>query len=225
MDKIQIIEKLFSYLLEYSYLLLPIFYLIVRGKRNPILVSLMLYGILFYLFLHFYYDIPKNFRKAQQSLYTTLEYIFFAYLLWAQIQKIKFKKIIVLFSILFVIFEILHFFLSRPQRVDSIPVGIETILILIYVFIYFHQSFSENRTTYIYNDPGFWIVVGILLYLGCNFFFTILANQLSIEYWYWTFIPEIIKNILFAVSIVLYKKKSTNNNGMKSSKVPYLDMI
>ena len=225
MDKIQIIEKLFSYLLEYSYLLLPVCFLISRAKKNVLLISFLLYGIVFYFLLHFFYYIPKSYRQLQQSIYTFLEYSFFAYILWYNIKNIKLRKFILLFSIFFFCFQIIHFFVSQLQRVDSIPVGIETILILIYVFIYFHQYFNENRTTYIYNDPGFWIVVGILIYLGCNFFFTILANQLSREYWYLTFIPEIIKNILFAISIVLYKKKSTDNNGMKSSKVPYLDMI
>ncbi len=225
MDKIQIIEKLFSYLLEYSYLLLPICFLISRAKKNILLISFLLYGIVFYFLLHFFYYIPKSYRQLQQSIYTFLEYSFFAYILWYNIKNIKLRKFIVLFSILFFCFQIIHFFVSQLQRVDSIPVGIETILILIYVFIYFHQYFNENRTTYIYNDPGFWIVVGILIYLGCNFFFTILANQLSREYWYLTYIPEIIKNILFAISIILYKNKSNDNNGMKSSKVPFLDMI
>ena len=225
MDKIQIIEKLFSYLLEYSYLLLPICFFIGRLKKNSLIISLFIYGLVFYSLLHFFYYVPKNYGKLYQSTYTFLEYSFFAYILWYHIKSVKIRKIIPILSFLFLCFQTIHYLKTGIQRIDSIPVGIETILILIYVFIYFHQSFNENRTTYIYNDPGFWIVVGILIYLGCSFFFNILANQLSKEYWYLTYIPEIIKNILFAVSIVLYKKKSIDINGIKSSKVPYLDMI
>ena len=105
------------------------------------------------------------------------------------------------------------------------PVGIETILILVYTFIYFQQYFNENRTTYIYNDPNFWIIVGILIYLGSSFFFNILANEVSKDYWHLTFIPEIIKNVLFSLSIILYKDKLNDNNKIKSANVPYLDLI
>ena len=225
MDKIQIIEKLFSYLLEYSYLLLPVCFLLSKAKKNHIILSLLAYGLVFYFFLSFYYAVPKEYRKLEQTIYTTLEYSFFAYIFWVNIKQSNLKKIIFLFSILFFCFQIIYFFISQEQRIDSVPVGIETVLILIYIFIYFHQYFNENRTTYIYNDPGFWIVVGILIYLGCNFFFTILANQVSKEYWYLTYIPEIIKNILFAVSIIIYKNKPSDSKAMKTSNVPFLDMI
>lgn len=224
MGKIQIIEKLFSYILVYSYLLLPLFFIFCRVKKSPIAISLLLYGIIFYLFLDFYFDIPKSFRKIQQTVYTLLEYSFFAYFFWFFIKQIKLRKIILLLSFLFLCFQIFYFFGSKLQRVDSIPVGIETILILTYTFIYFQQYFTDSKTTFVYNDPSFWIVVGILIYLGSSFFFNILANDLSQEYWYWTYIPEIIKNILFAISIIIISNKSKNSL-MKSSSIPNLDMI
>ncbi|MCY7310015.1 MAG: hypothetical protein LH619_04485, partial [Chitinophagaceae bacterium] len=177
------------------------------------------------LFLHFYFDIPKSLRKLQQTVYTFLEYSFFTYIFWINIRHVKLRKVILLFSFLFLCFEIFYFLLSENQRIDSVPVGIETILILIYTFIYFQQYFNENRTTYIYNDPNFWIVVGILIYLTSSFFFNILANQVSKEYWYVTFIPEIIKNILFSISIIKYKEQIKSNSKNKSSDVPYLDLI
>lgn len=225
MDKIQIIEKLFSYILEYSYLVLPLCFFFSRAKKCPLIISILIYGLIFFSLLHFYYDIPKSYRKIQQTIYTFLEYAFFAYIFWFNIKQLRFKKIILIFSFLFLCFEIIYFFLSKPQRIDSVPVGIETILMLLFSFIYFHQYFNENRTTYIYNDPNFWIVVGILIYLCSSFFFNILANQVSNEYWYFTFIPEIIKNILFSLSIIKYKDTSKENSTIKSSNVPYLDLI
>jgi hypothetical protein len=224
LDKIQVIEKLFSYILVYSYLLLPLFFLFCRAKKNPIVICLLVYGIIFYLFLNFYFDIPKSFRKIQQTVYTFLEYSFFAYLFWFYIKQIRLRKIILLLSFLFLCFQVFYFFESKLQRVDSIPVGIETILILTYTFIYFQQYFTDSTTTYVYNDPSFWIVVGILIYLGSSFFFNILANDLSQEYWYWTYIPEIIKNILFAISIIIISNKPRNSLP-KSSSIPNLDMI
>ena len=160
-------------------------------------ISLLVYGVVFCLFLNFYFEIPKTYRKLEQTVYTYLEYSFFTFFFWINIKQARFRKTILLVSFFFLCFQIIYFFVSKLQRVDSVPVGIETILILIYIFIYFQQFFSTNRTSYIYNDPSFWIVVGVLIYLGSSFFFNILANQLSKDYWHLTYIPEIIKNIFF----------------------------
>ena len=225
MDKIQIIEKLFSYILEYSYILIPLGLIFSKSKQNRLVISLVVYGIAFFLILHYYYDFPKSYRKLQQTIFTFLEYSFFTYAFWLNIKHAKFRKVMLVFSFLFVCFQIFYFVSADTQRVDSIPVGIETILILIYAFVYFQQYFNENRTTYIHNDPNFWIVVGILIYLGSSFFFNILANQISKDYWHFTFVPDIIKNVLFFVSVVKYKAPMKANGKIDASKVPYLDMI
>lgn len=76
-----------------------------------------------------------------------------------------------------------------------------------------------------YNNPGFWIAVGILIYLGGSFFFYILTNHIPREQIYkyklLTYIAEIIKNILFAVALLMYLRKRPEND--KKVKVPNLD--
>ncbi len=229
MDKIQIIEKLFSYILESSYLLIPLCFFFSKVKNKALPITLLFYGVAFFFFLHFYYDIPKDFRKIEQTVYTLLEYLFFSYIIWLITDNKKTRRLIFWLSILFLSFEIYYFLTSGPQRIDSIPVGIETILILFYSILYFINFFKENTQNYIYNDSSFWMIVGILLYLGSSFFFNILANHLSDEindnYWYLTFIPEIIKNILLSIGIIIYKGDSKDSLAKKPSTVPYLDMI
>lgn len=222
MDKIHIIEKLFSYLLLYSYLLLPLFFIFSRAKKSTIVVALLIYGVVFYLFLKFFFIIPITYRQLEQAVYTYLEYSFFSFFLFINLKKKLNRKIIILFSILFLCFQVVYYFVSSFQRIDSVPVGIETILVLVFIFLYFQEYFNTNNTTYIYSDPAFWVVVGVLIYLSSSFFFNILANHLPRDNWYLTFIPEIIKNILFSISIVLFKPKT---NAVNSSNVPYLDLI
>ncbi len=176
----------------------------------------------------FYYDFPKSYREIQQALYTFLEYSIFTYILWNAIKNKKFRKIILFLSLCFICFLIVFFVKAKPGRIDSIPVGVETILVFLFSFFYFKQIFNYNVTHYKYNDPNFLLVVGILLYLGSSFFFNILANNLSEqlnEYWYLTYIPEIIKNILFAIAITNYKYILKENAKDKNTSVPYLDMI
>ena len=115
-------------------------------------------------------------------------------------------------------------------RLDTIPIGVETILLFIYIFIFFYDTLRSTKQVDIYNNFGFWIAVGILLYLGVSFFFYILANDMLIDeidqYWVVTFIAEMIKNIMFCIAIIMYlpKKKNLPNQRLHQSQdsIPHL---
>lgn len=198
----------------YSFLLLPFFYLIGKPKRELIPIAIAIYGILFFLQLYYFYDIPKSYRRFQQVIYTSLEYLSFAFLIALSSKEIRTKKFIGLFSVLFILFQILYFSLSSHQKVDSIPIGIETILIFVFSTVYFIEIFKMEKSDVL--GPSFYIVVGILVYIGSNFFFNLLANVITQEqneqYWHFTYIPEIIKNIIFAVSILFINTKTKIKN-------------
>jgi hypothetical protein len=109
---------------------------------------------------------------------------------------------------------------SRPV-LDSIPIGIETILIFVFAFFYFFEQMNDTTDLFIYNKPSFWAVLGILLYLSGSFFIYIFANQITIKelgkYWIITNIASILKNILFAIAIYI----QANQSQKKSSKKNY----
>jgi len=71
----------------------------------------------------------------------------------------------------------------------------------------------------------FWIVCGIIFYLGGSFFFNILANHLTqavlSKYWFYSYSFDIIKNVLFAIAITLFAKQNRKN--IKEI-TPYLDI-
>jgi hypothetical protein len=68
----------------------------------------------------------------------------------------------------------------------------------------------------------FWISIGIFFYLAGSFFFNILANHLTSaeldQYWSYSYLFDVIKNILMTVGLLIYKQKK----GQKP--MPYLDM-
>lgn len=228
MGKIQIIEKLLSYTLLFSFLLLPLAFIFSKAKRDSIVIILSGYGIFFFLFLFYFYDFPISFRKYQQAIYTFLEYSVFTFIFWSIVKQPKIKMLIIGLSALFLLFHIYYLFSRISGRMDTIPVGIETILILFYTFFYFSYILRHGRSLNIYAEPTFLLVVGILLYLGSSFFFNILVNHLSQEqvdnYWHLTYIPEIIKNILFSIAIIRYHNKYDNSKA-KSTTIPNLDMV
>ena len=176
-----------------------------------------------------YEELPKGeTRQYAQSAYTFLEYAFFSYIFWYNLRSKPFKNLILILSILFIVFQIAFVTSTTHRRLDSIPVGIETILVFIYIFYFFYEFSKYIKDTFIYNHYPFWIAVGVMIYLGGSFFFYIMANHMTDaeidRYWELTYIGEIIKNILFAYAIFLFVRQK-KENGFKNKILPNLDMV
>lgn len=224
MEKSKYIEKLFQHIVIYSYLFLPLLFLLGKHKKRDSKI-IALYGIVFFLLLFFFYDIPRDYRKLYNYLFTFLEYIFFASLYFNNIINKKIKVFIIALSLLFVLFQVFHYTKTDNYRIDSIPIGVESILIFVYIFLFFLETLNQPNQGFIYLNHCFWVSVGILVYLGGSFFINILANTLSREefdkYWYLNYVADTIKTLLFAVALILLAKKP--NEKMTKTKIPFLD--
>lgn len=233
MEKSKIIEKLFYYIVTFSYLILPIsFFFIGTKKKEVIPIILYAYGIVCFAFLFlykFYYaDIPKLARPYYQTFYTFFEYVVFTSIFWIILKQKKFRNVILVCSTLFFVFQVLYVTGGRIKKLDSMPIGVEFILILIYI-IYFFYTFSRRLDSVsIYNHFAFWFSVGILIYLGGSFFFFILIEHLNENqintFGNFTFVAEIIKNILFVLALFIYVRNPFETK-KKSESIPFLDMI
>jgi hypothetical protein len=225
--KIQSIEKLFEHIVKYSYLLLPLTFLLTINKRSKDSYIIGVYGLVFFILLQLYWEVPQDLKKLYASFYTFCEYSFFSLLLYINISQKKLKNFIIVCSIGFFLFQIIYFLKVPFGRTDSISIGVESILIFVYIFLFFFEQFNNSKEKYIYNHPCFWICLGLLIYLGGSFFINILANHLSSEefddYWYLNYIADTIKTLLFVVAIFLFAKNSLKNHNPSS--IPYLDMI
>lgn len=176
-----------------------------------------------------YFELPKDLKKIHHTVYTSFEYVAFAFIFGYNIQNKKIRKLIFFVSILFLVFQLVFLLITGYTRLDSLSIGVETILILIYIFFFFYESAKTTNTQYIYNHYCFWIAVGILIYLGGSFFFYILFGQLTKEqvdtFGNLTFLAELIKNVLFALAVFMYKRYPMQNVNQKQEPVPFLDMI
>jgi len=230
LEKSKVIEKLFSYIVTYSYLILPLLFLVTKSTKKRDAKVLAIYGIVFWLLLFFYRDIPKEFRKiAYQPIYTSLEYLFFTALFYNNIESKKYKKAIIILSVLFIAFQIIYVLAIEKHRVDSISIGVESILIFIFIFLFFVERLNNTKGENIYSNHCFWIAAGLLFYLGGSFFINILASSFSDEefdkYFYFNYIADTIKTLLFAVALIFLSKKSNGILNETTSKLPYLDII
>lgn len=234
MEKSKIIENLFYYIVDFSYLILPIGLLFLKNrKKEKLPVILLIYGIVCFSFLLFYAsyrpDLSRTTRHYFKSSYTLFEYCIFAFIFWVTIKNKNLKKFIVLSSAGFFVFQVVYALTAKIQRLDSVPIGIETILVLIYIFLFFYEFSKNLNTLYVYNHYGFWIAVGILIYLGGSFFFYLSINQLSVEeidtFGNLTYLAEVIKNIFFALALFMYVRHPNEPTEKKPESVPFLDMI
>lgn len=117
-------------------------------------------------------------------------------------------------------------YLKSSIKFDTIPIAIETILVFIYIFFFFYDYFKNVFTEYIYNHYCFWLAIGTMIYLSGSFFLYILANHITEEqsdsFWFFTFIAETIKNIFFAVAVIIYSKQYSRQK-FSNQTIPYLD--
>ena len=218
-------------IVTYSYLLFPLLLLLIyKVKPKDLLIPLLaLYGIMFFCLIHFDSSIPRDIKKYHQAFYTFIEYAFFTGFIWMNIKSQTFKKFIAVVTILFLIFEIYFVTTTTLLRVDSTPVGIETILIFIYIFYFFFEFSKHSKDFFIYNHYTFWLSVGIMVYLGGSFFLNIFFNHLDKEaklrFANVSYVTEIIKNILFIIAAFIYTKFPINNSQKQTPKnIPNLDM-
>ena len=234
MEQIQIIEKLFYYIVTFSYLLIPISFFVSGSRKKGIIpLSLALYAIICccFLFLYDFFkdDIRKDLRPYFQTSYTFFEYAIFTLIFWVNIKHKRIRRMIVVASVLFFAFQLFYLLSGQVHRLDTVPIGIETILILTYILYFFYEFSKKLDNFYIYNHYGFWIAVGVLIYLGGSFFFFIEFNLLTkdqrLAFGNMTYLAEIIKNILFSLAIFIYARYSFKNSDRKKPSMPYLDMI
>lgn len=138
-----------------------------------------------------------------------------------------FKLMVLILSVFFFFFQIIYFFSDHKKRFDSIPIGIETILIFIFIFFFLYEQLKEVKNQPIYSHYFFWIAIGLFIYLGGSFFIYILANSITDEeinkYWFFTYVVEIIKNLLFAIAVLIYSRNPIKKN-LKQA-LPDLDFM
>jgi hypothetical protein len=208
-------------------LLPPLLFLILFQKIgwDKRILTLTCYCLLIFLLLFFGDLIP---RKILDPGYTLLEFSFFAALIFQQLKIKRQKILVVILSLAFCCFHIIYFISREKKGFDSIPIGIEAILIFVFIFLFFYEQLKDATSTPIYDNYFFWIAVGLFIYLGSSFFIYLTATTLHQkeidQYWFLTYITETIKNLLLTVAIYIYSR-NPNKTSQKPQNLPNLDFM
>lgn len=225
------IETLFYNILTYTYLLSPIlffrFWNKLRYEKSGFWITV--YSLTFFLLVLFEESIATSSfsKRLYYQSFTFFEYLFFTGVFWFAIKNLRVRKTILILSLMFSAFQIIYFLTEKFKRIDSIPIGIESILILIYIFYFFYEQLKEPKGKHLWENYCFWFATGILIYLSGSFFMNILANVMEkgeiVKYWFLTYIADIIKNIFLAIGMFVMAKQTPHYEKLKKN-LPYLDM-
>jgi hypothetical protein len=149
-------------------------------------------------------------RVTLYACFTFFEYVLFSFYLFLHIKNRGFKRFIIATSIPFCLFIVIYYLTVHYIVIDSVAIGIETILILIFSFYYLYTEMNDTSTLFIYNKPAFWIILGMVLPLAGSFFIFIAADFLprkEVEkYWSVTNVLTICKYIFFSIAILVHSR-------------------
>jgi len=201
--------------------LLPLFLFFLFFRRNN---ERDIRVILFYCLYSFVNDIViTHLNTTEQytltfillSAFTLIEYALFSYVLYINIKKAIFRKLILIISPFFIVFSIFQFLRSAGNGIDSISITVEYILLIIYCLFYFFDELIEPNATFIYATYKFWILVAILIYSTGTFFLFLQSSDLTPEEWNkWSIINHlctIAKTAFFSVAVIMRKEPQENH--------------
>jgi hypothetical protein len=158
--------------------------------------------------------------------FTLIEYLLFSLFIFSFTKNLFFRKLIIVLCILFSLALPTYYITTGQHFLDSVPIGVETIFILLFSFYYFYEQMNDIENHYIYNRFHFWIVTGMIIYLSGSFFIYIFANhvdrELLFKYWFLTYIFYVLKNILFIAGITIYGSSLSKHKPLKELH-PYLN--
>jgi len=217
-------SKIFQDISVYSPLL-PIFFFLLffaRNNRKDIWVV-----FIYSLFAFITDRLLLNFKSSEYprlsfsilSLFTIIEFTLFTIFIYFSLRSRKIKSSILIVSAIFVFFSIIFYFLKLGnEKFDSVSASIEAILILAFCILFLFDNINKEPS-FIYEKYEFWIIVGMLIYLGGVLFLFIFSSSFTKDekniYWNINYSLNIIKNILFAIAFFM-KKETTNNLTMQN---------
>lgn len=147
------------------------------------------------------------------SMFTLVEFTVFVLFIYNAIDKVAFRRIIIVSAIAFYAFLVgLYLLQNRGNAFDSLGASVEAILIVVYSMFYLFDQMNKPQVFFIYQEPNFWFVVAFIIYFSGTLFLFIQASNLGpqdlVNYWIINYFLNITKNILFAIAFSTRKSKT-----------------
>ena len=188
-----------------------------RKKQNwsTIILLYFIYCLLSDLFLD---QISKKFFQTEIvsfRIFTVVELICFSIIFYKINYSVRTKRTILLGSSLFFLSIIIDLLTNSIENFDSLPTGVESILILFYCILTLYEQISTGKP--LYSFPVLFAFSLILFFSGTFFLFIMSQNNFENEefstlYDYIVAISKILMTLLMSVGILANRRTETQNN-------------
>ena len=98
-------------------------------------------------------------------LFTIVEYSIITFFILQLIESILFKRLIKIGSVIFIAISILDIYTSSFTSFDSLPSGIESILVLSYCLFFVYEKMTSSDFSF---NGTIWITIGFILFFSKN---------------------------------------------------------
>lgn len=146
------------------------------------------------------------------NLFVPCRYLLFSGMFYYKFQSPGIRKIILYTLIGFVPFTLLDVYISNPQlsdlhnhRVGKYSQVVESVLIIVWVLLYFYEITKTLKVNNIITYPFFWVCAGLLIFYSGNIFY--------FPFWYYMYVweddlklgfVEEVPNVVEIISLLLF---------------------
>ena len=173
----------------------------------------------FYLFYSLLTDLIFNklsLKYLESEIYsyrifTVVEFSILSIYLYREIVSAQYRSFIKITSLIFALFVVFDILTGTLNEFDSIPTGVESILVLSSSLLLLYERIIKNEE---YSLSSIWIAIGLVLFFSGTFFLFILSQSnfndinFSETYSYILASFKIISYILFSIGIISESKFS-----------------
>jgi len=168
-----------------------------------------------------FYQLDEKFPNSQPAVYalfTIFEFCFFSFYLYKLLSNKIFKKSLLFTSCFFFIIALYNFYtiISNKQEnnlIDTIPVSTSALILIIFSILYLFEEIQSPKIGFVYENPSFWVTVGIMIYFSGTFFLFLQYSDLSISdkrnFWTINLVCVILKNFFITISFFLEPNKKS----------------
>ncbi len=104
------------------------------------------------------------------NISSTVEIIFYLWVLSQIIMKVPIRKCLQLAAVLFPVVVMLNkYLIQKGTRYLTLTVALGSLLIVLAAIYYFYELFRSEKSINLAREPSFWIVSGLLFFYSCSF--------------------------------------------------------
>ena len=109
------------------------------------------------------------------KLYTIVEYVLFAIMLYHFYENKAAKKLIIFSIFPFLFFSLINLYFNK-NNFSSSPLLLEFFSFIVFIIYFFYEKMKSTILNPIYQNISFWICVGLFFYFSGNFFFLLFST-------------------------------------------------